>query len=56
MSRRRVAYFAIVGSTGAALVRLGAPSWAALAGGLAIAVGAGVSPPPIVKRLTTWSL
>ncbi|MGE5181536.1 MAG: YeiH family protein, partial [Acidobacteriota bacterium] len=38
------------------LVGFGAPSWAALGAGLAIALGAGKTPPPIVKRLTTWTL
>ncbi len=51
-----IAYAAVAIAAGAALVGFGAPSWLALGTGLAIALAAGRTPPPIVKRLTTWSL
>lgn len=48
------ALFAI--AAGGALVVSGAPSWAALASGLVIALASGRTAPPIVKRLTTYAL
>ena len=48
------AMFAI--GAGGALVIFGAPSWAALASGLVIALASGRTAPPIVKRLTTYAL
>ncbi|HTR53583.1 MAG TPA: putative sulfate exporter family transporter [Kofleriaceae bacterium] len=51
-----VLYAVVAIAAGAALVVLGAPSWLALASGLAIALASGLAAPPIVKRLTTWSL
>src|SRR5438105_3810897 len=52
----RALYGAAVVAAGAALVGLGAPSWAALAAGLAIALASGRAPPPIVRWLTQYSL
>jgi uncharacterized integral membrane protein (TIGR00698 family) len=49
-------YTLVVALAAAALVGFGAPSWLALASGLAIALASGRTPPPAVKRLTTWSL
>jgi uncharacterized integral membrane protein (TIGR00698 family) len=49
-------YALVVALAAAALVGFGAPSWLALASGLAIALASGRTPPPLVKRLTTWSL
>ena len=49
-------YGAVAIVAGAALIGFDAPSWAALAGGLVIALVAGRTPPPIVKKLTTYSL
>jgi uncharacterized integral membrane protein (TIGR00698 family) len=54
VSRR--AYLVVAVVTAAALVGLDAPSWAALASGLAIALVSGASPPAQTKRLTTLTL
>jgi len=51
------ALYAIIAiAAGGALVVLDAPSWLALACGLAIAFASDRIAPPIVKRLTTWTL
>jgi len=52
----RTVYAVVAVAAGAALVVLGAPSWLALGVGLAIALATGQAAPPIVKRLTTWTL
>src|SRR5215831_18471784 len=49
-------YLAIALAAGGALVGIGAPSWVALGAGLVIALATGRQPPPIVKKLTTYSL
>lgn len=49
-------YLAITILAGGALVGIGAPSWVALGSGLVIALASGRQPPPIVKKLTTYSL
>jgi uncharacterized integral membrane protein (TIGR00698 family) len=49
-------YLAIALAAGAALVGIGVPSWVALGAGLVIALATGRQPPPIVKKLTTYSL
>ena len=49
-------YGAVSVAVGLLLVMAGAPSWFALGSGLAIALTAGRTPAPVVKRLTTWSL
>lgn len=41
---------------GIALVVFGAPSWLALAAGLAVALASGTTPPPAVRRLTARTL
>ncbi len=50
------AYVAAVVAAGAALVILGAPSWAALGAGIALAMISGVRPPAALKRLTAYAL
>ncbi|HEY1559043.1 MAG TPA: putative sulfate exporter family transporter [Kofleriaceae bacterium] len=49
-------YPSVAIAAGAALVAFGAPSWLALMCGLAVALASGRVAPPIVKRLTTWTL
>ena len=52
----RSAYLAVVACTGIALVAFGAPSWLALAAGLALALGSGQPVPPQAKLLTAVAL
>ena len=52
----RSGYLAVVATTGTLLVLFGAPSWLALAAGLAIALFSGEHPPISFKRLTTYAL
>ena len=52
----RSQYLAVVSTTGVALVLFGAPSWLALAAGLAIALVSGELPPIGLTRLTTVAL
>lgn len=52
----RSGYLAVVATAGALLVLSGAPSWLALAAGLAIALFSDEHPPISLKRLTTYAL
>jgi uncharacterized integral membrane protein (TIGR00698 family) len=56
MSPARVAYVATSIVAGALVVALGAPSWAALAAGIALALVTGERPPAAIKRLTALAL
>jgi len=49
-------YLALAIAAGGTLVGIGAPSWVALGAGLVIALATGRQPPPIAKKLTTYSL
>jgi uncharacterized integral membrane protein (TIGR00698 family) len=50
------AYLAAVIAAGVLIVALGAPSWAALAAGIALAMISGVRPPAAVKHITVYAL
>lgn len=55
MSARTI-YWIVIAAIGATLVALGAPSWAALAAGLVIALVSPLDPPRELKRMTTYTL
>jgi uncharacterized integral membrane protein (TIGR00698 family) len=53
---KQTIYAIIVVAVGAAVVLLGAPSWAALAAGLGLSLGSGMAAPARVKALTSPAL